>query len=159
MTVTNTQVSCRAMQSSDAERVSRLILDSFDEFIAPEYSEGGRSEFRRYVDPAALERRTHAHHFILVAEVGDDLAGMMEIRQNDHVALLFVNKRFHHHGVAHALVDQAIATARSTRPDLDHLTGNSSRYGVAAYERLGFTQTGPERTINGIAFIPMAKRL
>lgn len=159
MTLTHAQVTCRPMQAGDADRVSRLILGVFDEFIGPEYSEAGRSEFGRYVEPAALERRRHADHFILLAEVGEDLAGMIEIRQHDHVALLFVDRRFHNQGVARALVDQAITRARSRRPDLEHFTVNSSRYGVPAYEKLGFVQTGPERTINGIVFIPMARRL
>jgi hypothetical protein len=39
------------------------------------------------------------------------------------------------------------------------VTINSSRYGVPAYERLGFRQTGPERAVNGIVFIPLAMRL
>jgi len=147
------------MQPGDADRVSRLVLDSFDEFIGPEYGEAGRLEFRRYAESAALERRSRTDHFILLAEVGGHLAGMIEIRQNDHVALLFVDKPFHHQGVARALVDQAITRARSKRPDLEHFTVNSSRYGVPAYEKLGFVQTGPERTITGIVFIPMAKRL
>ncbi|MCY3843732.1 MAG: GNAT family N-acetyltransferase, partial [Acidobacteria bacterium] len=49
--------------------------------------------------------------------------------------------------------------ARAAAPDVERVTVNSSRYGVAAYERLGFRQTGPERSVNGIVFIPMAMRL
>ena len=40
-----------------------------------------------------------------------------------------------------------------------NLTVLSSRYGVPAYEKLGFRQTGPERAVNEIACIPMAMRL
>ena len=95
----------------------------------------------------------------MVASTPDGLAGMLEMRQNNHVALLFVDKAFHRQGVARALLDHALGEARRHQPDAERMTVNSSRYGVPAYEKLGFRQTGPERAVNGIAFIPMAMRL
>ena len=44
----------RPMEPADAKAVSRLILDSFGEFIAGEYSDEGRAEFARYVPPEAI---------------------------------------------------------------------------------------------------------
>ena len=95
----------------------------------------------------------------MVAEADDALAGMIEIRDSNHVALLFVSKAFQRRGIARALLDEALAEARGTKPELARVTVNSSRHGVPAYEKLGFLQTGPERTVNGIVFIPMARRL
>jgi len=62
-------------------------------------------------------------------------------------------------GRARVAGSRALAVARPAKPGLDRVTVNSSRFGVPAYERLGFRQTGPERTVNGIVFIPMAHRL
>ena len=42
----------RPMEPADADAVSRLILDSFGEFIAGGYSDEGRAEFARFVQPA-----------------------------------------------------------------------------------------------------------
>ena len=94
-----------------------------------------------------------------MATVDGALAGMIEIRENNHVALLFVDKAHQHHGIAKGLLHAALADARAADPDVERVTVNSSRYGVPAYEKLGFRQTGPERAVNGIAFIPMAMRL
>ena len=149
----------RLMSPDDAEGVSALILLSFDEFIAPEYSEQGIAEFHHYVDAEAIRRRIQHDHFVMVAESEGVLAGMIEIRDCNHVALLFVSKDFHHRGIARSLVDHALLKARATRADLARVTVNSSRHGVPAYEKIGFRQTGPERTVNGIVFIPMAIRL
>lgn len=149
----------RAMQPGEAVAVSALILSSFDEFIGPELTAEGNAEFRRFVAPEAIEARTSEDHFIRVATVDGALAGMIEIRENNHVALLFVDKAHQHHGIAKGLLHAALADARAADPGLERVTVNSSRYGVPAYEKLGFRQTGPERAVNGIAFIPMAMRL
>ncbi len=44
-------------------------------------------------------------------------------------------------------------------PGVRELTVNASPNAVLAYERLGFTPAGPEQTVNGIRFIPMALAL
>lgn len=139
--------------------MSSLILAAFDEFIAGDYTPEGVTEFRRYASPDALRQRVEADHFVIVATVGDGLAGMIEIRAHNHVALLFVDKAYHRQGIARALLEHGLAAARAGNPSLARVTVNSTRFGVPAYERLGFRQTGPERSVNGIAFIPMAMQL
>jgi GNAT superfamily N-acetyltransferase len=147
------------MAPDEADDVSALVLLSFEEFIRPEYDEQGVTEFRRYAEPAAIRQRIARDHFVMVAEADGRLAGMIEIREGNHVGLLFVSKDFHRRGVGRALLRHALAHARAATPDLARVTVNSSTLGVAAYEKLGFRQTGPERTVNGIAFIPMAMKL
>ena len=147
------------MEPADAEAVSRLILDSFIEFIAGEYSDDGRAEFTRHVQPDALVARSRLNHLVLVAMAGERPAGVIELRDNDHVSLLFVDSRFQRHGLARALLMRALSVARPAKPGLERVTVNSSRFGVPIYEKLGFRQTGPERSVNGIVFIPMAHQL
>ncbi len=149
----------RPMEPADAEAVSQLMARSFSEFIGPEYTEEGRAEFLRHVEPAALIERTRKNHVVLVAMAGDEPAGVVDIRDNDHVSLLFVDARYQRHGIARELLARAVAAARPAKPGLDRVTVNSSRFSVPVYERLGFRQTGPERTVNGIVFIPMAHHL
>ena len=149
----------RPMEPADADAVSRLILDSFNDFIATEYSDDGRAEFMRHVQPDALVERSRSNHIVLVAMAGERPAGVIELRGNHHVSLLFVDRRSQRHGVARELLARALAVARPSRPGLDRVTVNSSRFGVPIYERLGFRQTGPERSVNGIVFIPMAHQL
>lgn len=149
----------RAMRPDEAAAVSALILASFDEFIGPDYEgEEGIAEFRRFAAPEALTARAAGDHLVRVATVDGALAGMIEIREHNHVALLFVDKAYQRRGLARGLLEAALADARAVDPDVERVTVNSSRYGVAAYEKLGFRQTGPERSVNGIVFIPMAMR-
>lgn len=153
-------ITYRTMQPGDAEQVSELILASFDEFIAPGYGPEGIAAFRRYAEPDAIRARSASgSHFVMVAEAGGELAGITEIRDCNHVALLFVARQCHRRGIARGLFERALRQARAARPDVERVTINSTRYGVAAYEKLGFRQTGPERSVNGIVFVPMAMRL
>ena len=152
-------ITYRVMTPSEAEAASALAIASFDEFIGPDYTPHGIEEFRKYAQADAIRERIAGDHFVIVGDTGHTLAGMIEIRQNNHVALLFVRTQFHRQGIARELLNNALAEARVAQPDLERVTVNSSRHGVPAYEKLGFRQTGPQRSVNGIAFVPMAMRL
>lgn len=149
----------RAMAPGEEAAVSALVLSAFDEYIADDYTPEGVAEFRRYASPEAIRERVAHDHSVLVAKTEHGIAGMVEVREGNHIALLFVDKVYHHRGVARSLLSHALAQITKNDPDLQRVTVNSARYGVPAYERLGFRQTGPERTVNGILFIPMARRL
>ena len=149
----------RPMGDEDAAEVSALVLSGFDAYIAPEYTPQGIAEFRKYAEPGALVDRAHHDHFVIIARRHDVLAGMIEMRQNNHVSLLFVAEAFQRQGLSRALLDHAIAQGCERGEELERVTVNSSRYGVPVYTTLGFRQTGPERSVNGILFTPMAMRL
>ena len=151
-------INYRPMEPTDAKAVSRLILDSFTEFIAGEYSEEGCAEFTMHVQPEALVERSKSNHFVLVAMSGKLPVGVIELRDNDHVSLLFVDSQHQRHGLARQLLMRALSIVRPAKAGFERVTVNSSRFGVPVYERLGFRQTGPERSVNGIVFIPMAHR-
>ena len=150
---------CRIMQIEDVGNVSALVNSVFDIYIAPHSTAQGKSEFRKYTAPEAFSERIDQGHFVIIAVRGDVLIGMIEMRENNHVSLLFVAEDFQRQGVSRVLLEEATMQARSLGAELERITVNSSRYGVPVYEALGFRQTGPERTVNGIAFIPLAKRI
>ena len=80
----------------------------------------------------AIRERIAQAHFGMVAIAVDTLAGMIEIRENNHVALLFVEKAYHRRGVARQLLTDALAVARAEQPEADRVTVNSSRHGVTS---------------------------
>lgn len=145
----------RSHAEKDIPSVSELVGRVFDRFIAPEYSDEGIREFRRYIQPQAFRERMHAGHFGLLAETGDRIAGMIEARGNDHVSLLFVDPEFHNRGIAKELLRQTVEHCRAAQPGLSGIGVNSSSYAVAIYEKLGFRRAGERQVRNGIGFIPM----
>lgn len=146
----------RELEPEDVAAVSALAMQTFDALVGHELTDEGVAEYARYVDPDALRARQQSDHFTLVAFVDGQLAGMIEFRRNQHLSMLFVNPAFHRRGIARRLYEVAMARVTRDSPDIDEVTVNASRYAVPVYEKLGFTATGAEQTVNGIIFMPMA---
>lgn len=150
----------REIESGQEEAVCRLVLECFDEFVAPGYSQEGITEFKKYVNSAALTNRLHdSESFVMLALNGEQPVGIIEIRSFNHVSLLFVKKDFHNKGIARELLNLALEKCIYFNPQLEFVDVNSSPYAVGIYEKLGFIKTGPEQVINGIRFTPMKLNL
>jgi GNAT superfamily N-acetyltransferase len=88
------------------------VLRVFVEFIAPQFSQEGIAEFIKFACSNALADRFRAGNFILLAESEQSIIGVIEIRENDHVALLFVEKSHQRKGIAKELLLRSIETCR-----------------------------------------------
>jgi GNAT superfamily N-acetyltransferase len=146
------------MRPDEAPTISALVARVFDQLIAPEYGAEGVAEFRRYIHPAELAARLEKNHFVLICQADDVLAGMIEIRNHEHISLLFVAPEHQRQGIARALWERALAICREARPTPAEVTVNSSPYAVPVYERLGFRPVGEWQEVHGIRFLPMVWR-
>ncbi len=150
----------REIEFGEEEEVCKLVLECFDEFVAPGYSMEGVNEFKKYVNPAALKNRLqNSEGFVILAFNRKQPVGIIEIRSFDHVSLLFVKKDFHKNGIAHKLLNKALEKCINHNPQLEYVDVNSSPYAIEIYERLGFIKTGSEQVINGIRFTPLKLKL
>ena len=149
----------RAARLGEETSVSNLVARSFNEFIAPEFSEEGVDEFFKYANPRSLKKRSEDSHFVLVAEADGEIAGMIEVREMKHVSMLFVDKAHHRKGIGKALFQLALGRIMSEEPLPERVTVHSSRFAVPFYENLGFTKTSEEKIIYGVIHIPMALTL
>ena len=143
------------MNPGEEVEICSLVMDSFSEFIAPDYSQKGIDEFSKYAQPDELLKRSQSDHFVLVAIANEKIIGMIEIRDHNHISMLFVGKSFHRRGVGTELMRRALEICRQKDKDLKEVSVFSSPYAVPIYERLGFQQTEAEQIKNGIRFIPM----
>jgi GNAT superfamily N-acetyltransferase len=155
----------RAMQPEEVQTVSVFIQRVFHEFVAPDLLPGGVEHFLSHITPGALVARLAEGELILLAELTGDsggaqvLTGVTAIRKGPHISLLFVAPEHQGRGIARRLLDAGIAQCRQTGPQNPRITVNSSIYAFEIYKRLGFEQTKEEQQLNGIRFIPMAKKL
>jgi GNAT superfamily N-acetyltransferase len=152
-------ITYRLMRPGEEAEICDLVISVFGEFIGYRYPPEGVREFFQYAEPSLLRERFLSHHFTLVATQNGRIAGMIEVRDESHICLFFVDKRLHGHGVGRGLFERALERCRQNRPDRAYVDVNSSPNAVEIYERLGFNATGPETTINGITFVPMALTL
>ncbi len=154
----------RLMELGEEARVSDLVTRVFNEFVAPDYSAEGVREFLRYADTNLMAQRSQANHFVLLAFagmalVGADLAGMIELRDWNHISLLFVDRPYLRQGIGRGLLQRSLEICRSRQPGLAEITVNSSPYAVPIYVRLGFEPVAAEQVRNGIRFVPMKMAL
>jgi len=149
----------RPLAAGEEAAACRLVREVFDEFESPEYSEQGIREFFSYADPAAMRRRREEDHFVLVGEIDGEIAGVIEIRHHEHIALLFVKKVYHGRGIARRLFETVRSICLESNPELETMTVNSSPFAVRIYRRMGFIPLSEEQESNGIRYVPMACRL
>jgi len=143
------------MKPGEEREVIDLVVRVFTEFVSPEYSQEGIREFMKYARADYLAKRVTEGNFVMLVEAGQAIIGVIEIRENSHIALLFVEESFQRKGIGKKLVRKAVELCQERNPDIQHITVNSSPNALTAYQKIGFKATGNERTIHGIRFIPM----
>lgn len=149
----------RLMRPGEETEIHDLVATVFNEFVGCHYPPEGVREFLDYIRPSSLRERFLSNHFTLVAAQGEAVVGVIEVRDANHVCLFFVDSHLHGQGIGRGLFERALAMCRENRPDLAGIDVNSSPNSIGIYERLGFYATGPQKTINGITFVPMALEL
>ncbi|NCN82347.1 MAG: GNAT family N-acetyltransferase [Candidatus Pacebacteria bacterium] len=133
----------------NATTLSEFIKVVFDDAVASYYSEQGNAEFYKYIEPSAIIERLTTNHWILTTKVGNKLLGIIEIRSNNHLAMLFVDSNHQRQGIGKHLLAAAIKQARHNNPELKKPTVHSSPNSVSAYKKLGFTTTASEKDDEG----------
>jgi predicted GNAT family N-acyltransferase len=152
-----TKASYRQMAHGEEGEVCTLVVRVFHAFVAPDFSREGVEEFLRYACPDALSVRARAGHIVFLAEEEGRLVGMLELKPYDHIAMLFVEAQGR--GIGKELVRRAVNLCREHVHEAPRLSVHASRYALPIYRQLGFETLGPERTENGITYVPMALHL
>ena len=147
------------MKVGEEMAVSELALRVFDRFVASQFSAEGRREFRSYADPHLLRLRSRWNHLVFLAVADGEIAGMIEVREDGHVTLFFVEGEFQGEGIGGELLRRILSISKRRNPDLSQATVNSSPNAVAIYERLGFRTAGTERAEDHIRSVPMVMHL
>jgi GNAT superfamily N-acetyltransferase len=145
----------RLMNPGEEERVCALVADVFNEYVAPGFAAEGVRAFLDYVQPDALLARLLRDHFVLVAEIGAQIVGAIEVRGNQHVSLLFVHRSYQGRGIGRELVQRALQVCNSAGSGPPQVSVNSSLLAVSFYEKLGFRRTSAPQVQDGIRYVPM----
>jgi len=144
------------ISSAEVPEVCKLVEKVFMQFEAPEYSAEGIIEFMKYIRPEAVrERQLGGLHFILRCRADGKIVGVIEVRNLDHVCLLFVDADYQRKGIARRLWQDALRKCLDRVPSLTQVSVNSSPYAISVYEKLGFKAVKEEQVVNGIRFTPM----
>ncbi len=153
----SSDIEYRFMRPGEEAAACALVKAVFDQYVASDFGPEGIAEFFRFANPLAMASRSGPEQVLIVAVQGGQLVGVLEVRSGSHLALLFVSLKGR--GIARQLLRIAIIECRARQPHLSAITVNSSLYAQPIYQRLGFKETAPARTANGIVHVPMALTL
>jgi len=148
-------ITYREIYKGEEGDVCQLVMDCFNEYVAPGYSEEGIVEFSKYVTPAFTTYRLANNHFILLALDIGIIVGVIEARNNNHISLFFVRTEYQNLGIGKKLNELAINKCKTVRSDITNIEVHSSPYAVPIYGKLGFVKVNTEQIVNGMRFTPM----
>lgn len=137
------------------EEAMGLAWKTFLEFEADVYSPEGVRNFEDFITDTGLKRMfIMGAYQMMAAYINGRIVGMITLRNELHISLLFVDKKYHRRGIGRALIRKIAAYVRDELGKC-RLTVNASPYGVAFYHKVGFTDLGPEKQQDGIIYTPM----
>ena len=134
------------------KEVNNLIRSVFKEFVGFEYSEEGNKVFNDFIKPENILERHKNGNIILTYEKNDRIIGMIEVRDNNHICLFFVDKKYHNKGIGRELFNEVLLKIEGKT---EYFEVNASPFSEEIYSKLGFKSIGEKKEINGILFIPM----
>ena len=141
------------LKIEEINQFSNMIINVFDEFVGKDYSKQGNDTFKDFIKPENVLDRFNGLN-IFVAKYNNEIIGVLEIRNNDHISLFFVKKDFHKQGVGKKLFEKYLETIKKNS-EIKTITVNSSIYAEKIYEKLGFVKINEIQEKNGIKYIPM----
>ena len=136
----------REVKKEELKDVIELIWKTFLEYEAPDYTEEGIKEFEKTInDKKWIEDRKFFGAF-----EDDKIVGVIAIKNDNHIALFFVDGKYHRRGIGKSLYNEIKKNNKT-----GFFTVNSSPYAHEVYKHLGFYDLDGEQTVNGLRFFPM----
>ncbi|RII77122.1 GNAT family N-acetyltransferase [Pseudomonas monteilii] len=144
----------RNLTQDDLPGASALCLDAFMQAVAPTLSAQGIETFTKAAAPLAFAERMQGDNLILACVVQGTLAGLIELKEGRHVAMLFIAPGWQRQGIGTRLMNAALEHARA-----EVVTVRASLTSVPAYQHYGFSLAGDVGEFAGLVYQPMEKRL
>jgi GNAT superfamily N-acetyltransferase len=142
-------------QTGQETMIYKLIKKVYDEFVSIDYCEKGNNFFHEWIQPSKIAERQNNQINIWIAFIEKELVGMMEIRDNKFISLLFVDKKYQGRGIAKRLFDESLKEIIKRDSNLDKFFVHASPYSIPIYKKMGFVNKDNMREENGIKYMPM----
>jgi GNAT superfamily N-acetyltransferase len=142
-------------QSGQEIMIYQLIKKVYDEFVSIDYSNEGNRFFYEWIKPSKIAERQRNQINIWIAFIDSKLVGMIEIRDNKYISLLFVDKEYQGKGIAKKLFEKSLKEIIRRDPKLDKFYVHASPYSIPIYKKMGFIETDDMQEENGMKYLPM----
>lgn len=148
------------LQKRQLREAVELVKEVFDLSLAEEYGEQGVKTFYHFIQIKHIEEMVQKGEMkFWAAFEGNQMAGVIALRGNQHISLLFVKNQYRRKGIAGKLVSVLIAACTEMNLEKKAVTVNASPYAVEVYKHMGFVSLTEEQKKDGIRYTPMLYRL
>lgn len=148
----------RKAAKDEWEEAMAVAYRTFKKFEADEYTPEGVRNFVDFISDNGLYKMFLIGEYPLWVAVADEkIVGLISIRSRHHISLLFVDEKYHHRGIATALMQEVVKTL--TEKNEKEVTVNSSPYAVGFYHKMGFEDIKEQHMDSGMIITPMKKKL
>lgn len=151
------KITVRSAYRSEWDDAMALAWRTFMKFEAADYTQEGIKSFQDFITDNVLYRMFVIGLYQLFAAFdGNKMVGMISLRNQTHISLLFVDERYHKMGVGRNLIEY-ICNYVLCEEGKDHVTVNAAPYAVDFYHKVGFCDTHDEEISEGIRYTPMER--
>ena len=150
--INNNNFEIKKAKLEDLEEISNLAKRIYLKYNSSLDTDEGISNILTFINHDNILIRTYIDgSLILKAIKNNTIIGFIEIRNYNHISLLFVDDEYFRLGVAKKLFEQV----KDMMPS-DKYSVNSSDYAIEFYKKLGFVAIYDSIKIeNGVHFHPM----
>lgn len=142
-------------QVGQEKLIHQLIKKVYDEFVSIDYSEEGNMFFYDWIEPSKILERQKDQINLLIALDDTKLIGMIEIRENKNISLLFVDKNYQGRGIAKKLFQESLRICTQRDATLEKFYVHASPFSIPIYKKMGFVETDTLQENHGIKYLPM----
>jgi len=142
-------------QPGQEEMIYNLIKRVYDEYVSIDYCDEGNRFFYDWIQPSKITERQINHTNIWVAFKDSEIVGMIEIRDNKFISLLFVDKLYQGQGIAKRLFNESLKEIIKRDSNLEKFYVHASPYSIPIYRKMGFVETNTMCEENGMKYLPM----
>lgn len=154
------KITIRMAYREDWDDAMAVAWKTFMQFDAKDYTQEGIESFKDFVTDTVLKKMFDmgAYQVFVATDIEGKIIGMISLRNEIHISLLFVDAKYHRNGIGRALIEELCRYVRDEE-GYQRVTVNAAPYALEFYHTLGFKDMGIEQTKDGIKYTPMEKKL
>lgn len=151
------RITVRPAYRGEWDDAMALAWRVFMQFEARDYTPEGIESFQEFITDSVLYRMFLLGEYQLFGAYDNErMIGMISLRSQTHISLLFVDAAYHKKGIGRQLI-RYVSDYVITEEGHNCITVNAAPYAVGFYHRIGFVDTDERQFNDGIWYTPMEK--
>lgn len=153
------RISIRPAYRGEWDDAMALAWRTFMQFEAGDFTPAGVESFQDFITDTVLYKMFMLGEYQLFGAYDNGrMIGMISLRGETHISLLFVDEKYHRMGIGRGLIEY-VSRYVLTEEGHNCITVNAAPYATEFYHRVGFVDTNTEQACDGIRYTPMQRSI